>query len=97
MWSVLNLRVGRYTGGPVDCVGRDYVDFGRSGLLISTIYDPSMNRYETMVFNSKPPEGNDGDVDFDAEQMIMVLYYSLREDSVSGHRSIVSSQASSLG
>ena len=96
MRSALNLRVGRYTAGPIDCVGRDYVDFGQSGLLISTIYDPSMNRYETMVFNSKPPEGNDGDVDFDPEK-IMVRYYSLREEAVVGHLSIVSSQASSLG
>ena len=96
MSSVLNLRVGRYTGGPVDCVGRDYVDFGQSGLLISTIHVPSMNRYETMVFNAKPPRGNDGDVDFDPEE-ILVRYYSLREDAAAGHQTIVSSQASSLG
>ena len=96
MSSVLNLRVGRYTTGPSDCVGRDYVDFGEKGVLISTIYDPSMNRYETMVFNAKPPHGNDGDLDFDPGE-ITARYYSLREDAVAGHRSTVSSQASALG
>jgi len=90
MSVVTNLRVGIYLNQ--NCIGRDYVS-GPS-VLVSTIYDESIRRFETMVFNAGCLWEND--VSFDTNE-ISVMYYSNREDAINGHRSHVNSWASSIG
>lgn len=85
MSGVFNLRTGIYNN--TNCIGRDFVF--KTRVLVSTIYDNGMNRYETMVFNSELPW--EGDVSFNPNE-ISVKYYSNRENAILGHLSEVSSQ-----
>ena len=79
MSGVVDLRTGIYVHPT--CVGRNFVS--KTRVLVSTVYDKTKKRYETMVFNATPPW--DGNVSFNPKE-ISVRYYSCREGCSDGAR-----------